>query len=303
MLLACHSVCPHSDADGLAAGALALAARGEDAAASVLLGRGATPFADDALPPERPVALLDWGVRRFEGAALFVDHHAPETAAGPGQIVLSGHGSRPPVSTAVLTGRLVAEPAPWVVAVGAVGDLGNEAWALPDLEGITKAPIRRLVPLINAPRRVPHGPVREALEVLRENPDARSALADPRVGMLRDARDEWRSGYAQALRVAPNVSEGVAIIEFSSPYQVHPLVAQAWSRRLAGNLVVAANHDYIPGKINFAVRGGSGDLRETLHSALPEEDGEFAHGHPQATGGSLTPEAFRMMVEALRRHT
>jgi single-stranded-DNA-specific exonuclease len=300
MLTACHVVCPHTDADGLAAGALALAARGEDAGAAVILARGATPFDDGALPAERPVALLDWGVRSFEGAALFIDHHAPETTGAGDQIVFSGHGADPPVSTAVLTGRLVFDPAPWVVAVGAVGDLGDGAWVLPELEGMTKAPVRRLVPLINAPRRLPDGPVREALGILLENPNARAALADPRINMLQDARDEWQSGYEQALHVAPVVSDGIALIEFSSRYQVHPLVAQAWSRRLAGNVVIAANHDYIPGKINFAVRAGSGDLRALLRSALPAEQGEFAHGHPRATGGSLTPEAFRRMIEALR---
>jgi single-stranded-DNA-specific exonuclease len=200
----------------------------------------------------------------------------------------------------VLTGRIVSDAAVWVVAVGAVGDLGDRAWVLPDLEGVQKTPIRKLVPLINAPRRLPRGPVHEALGILLENPDARAALVDPRIGVLRDARDEWRSGYALALRNAPNVSGGVALIEFSSPYQVHPLVAEAWSRRLAGNVVIAANRDYIPGGVNFAVRGGTEDLRTLLRSALPEEEGEFAHGHPRATGGSLTPKSFQRMVKALR---
>jgi single-stranded-DNA-specific exonuclease len=300
MLAACQVICPHTDADGLAAGALALAARGQDAGAALLLGRGASPFGEDALPGQRPVALLDWGVRSLDGAALFIDHHAPEATAAPDQIVLSGHGAHPPVSTSVLTGRLVPEPAPWVVAVGAVGDLGDAAWVLPELEGMTKAPVRRLVPLINAPRRLPEGPVREALQILRENADARAALADPRIKILEDARDEWQSGYQEALHIAPVVSEGVALVEFSSPYQVHPLVAQAWSRRLAGNVVIAANHDYIPGRVNFAIRGGTGDLRALLRSALPEEQGEFAHGHTRATGGSLAPDAFRRMIEALR---
>jgi single-stranded-DNA-specific exonuclease len=300
MLSACRFVCPHTDADGLAAGALALAARGEDAAASLLLARGATPFDPGVLPEQRPVALLDWGVRSFRGSALFIDHHVPEATASSGQIVVSAHGAEPPVSTSVLTGRLVSKPARWVVAVGAVGDLGDAAWALPQLDDMTKAPVRRLVPLINAPRRLPDGPVLQALEILLENADARAALADPRIGMLQDARDEWQSGYTEALHVAPTVSNGVASIEFSSPYQVHPLVAQAWTRRLAGNVVVAANHDYIPGRVNFAIRGGTGDLRALLKSALPEEKGEFAHGHPRATGGSLTPEAFRRMIVALR---
>jgi single-stranded-DNA-specific exonuclease len=301
MLLASSFVCPHTDADGLAAGALALHVRGEAASAARLLPRGATPFDPDPLPPARPAVILDWGIRPFRGAALFVDHHAPEAEPASDQLVISGYGAKPEVSSSVLTGRIVPDAAaPWVVAVGAVGDLGDRAWVLPDLAGVTRSHVRELVPLINAPRRLPDGPVREALEVLLENPHARAALADPRILLLRSARDEWRLGFKRALRIAPKIAGGVAVIEFSSPYQIHPLVAQTWSRRLAGNVVIAANLDYIPGKVNFAARGGSGDLRSLLRSALPEQEGEFAHGHDRATGGSITLEAFESMIKALR---
>jgi single-stranded-DNA-specific exonuclease len=303
MMLAARVVCPHTDADGLAAGALVLAARGEDATAATLLQRGETPFQEGRLPSDRPAAVLDWGIRAFPGQALFVDHHVPEAAPGPDQIVVSGFGIEPEVSSSVLAGRITNSAPAWVVAVGAVGDLGDRAWLLPDLAGITKTHVRKLVPLINSPRRLPRGPIREALAILVENPDARTALTDRRIRLLQDARDEWRSGLDSALRTAPNVQNGVAVIEFSSPYQIHPLVAQTWSRRLAGNVVIAANTDYLPGKVNFAVRGGSGDLRTLLRSALPEETGEFAHGHERATGGSLSPTNFRKMIDTLREQT
>ena len=39
-------IMPHTDADGLAAGAIALRERGQPAAAAVLLGRGVTPWRD-----------------------------------------------------------------------------------------------------------------------------------------------------------------------------------------------------------------------------------------------------------------
>jgi single-stranded-DNA-specific exonuclease len=300
MMSAARLVCPHTDADGLASGALALAAKGRDASAALLLGRGVTPFQEGAIPAPRPVALLDWGVREFHGEALFVDHHAPEAQPREGQLVVSGYGEEPEVSSSILTARIVPAPAAWVAAVGAVGDLGDRAWQLRELDGVPKGVVRKLVPLINAPRRLPDGPIFEALAILIDNPDARSALDDPRTRLLRDAKDEWRSGYQRALRVAPKVADGIAVIEFSSPYQVHPLVAQAWVQRLAGNIVIAANADYLPGKINFAVRGGSGDLRARLRAALPDEQGEFAHGHDRATGGSITPGAFESMVERLR---
>ena len=52
--------------------------------------------------------------------------------------------------------------------------------------------------------------------------------------------------------------------------------------------------------MNFAVRGGDlRDPRELLRAALPEQGGEFAHGHPRATGGSLEPPAFERLLAAL----
>jgi hypothetical protein len=50
-------------------------------------------------------------------------------------------------------------------------------------------------------------------------------------------------------------------VRFSSPFQLHPLAVLMWSRRLAPRLVVAANDGYLPGRVNFSIRGGEGDLR------------------------------------------
>jgi single-stranded-DNA-specific exonuclease len=293
-------VCPHTDADGLAAGAIALRARGEGASKAVLLGRGSTPFDPDALPAARPAAILDWGVRPFDGEALLVDHHFPEAEPARGQIVVSGYGRSPEVSTSVLMGEMVPSAPQWLVAVGAVGDLGDRAWHLDHLRGVTKSHIRKLVPLVNAPRRGPNGPVSTALEILVGATDARAALADPRIEILEDAKARWREAFAAALRIAPQVEAGLAVIRISSPYQIHPLVAQTWANRLAPDVVLVANADYIPGRVNFAVRGGSGDLRTKLREALPLQTGEFAHGHDRATGGSLPADKFEELVHALR---
>jgi hypothetical protein len=51
--------------------------------------------------------------------------------------------------------------------------------------------------------------------------------------------------------------------------------------------------------VNFSVRGGTGDLRRLLRDALPEAEGEFAHGHDRATGGSLDPEQFELLLRRL----
>ncbi|MDQ3867397.1 MAG: phosphoesterase, partial [Actinomycetota bacterium] len=158
---------------------------------------------------------------------------------------------------------------------------------------------RTLVPLVNAPRRVPDGRVRDALALLVEHDDLRAALADPRVAKLALAKERWTGAYRAVMRTAPVVGPDVALLRFSTPFQVHPLVATAWSRRLAPRLVVAANDGYLPGRVNFAVRGARGDLRRLLREALPEADGEFAHGHARATGGSLEPALFTELCRRL----
>jgi hypothetical protein len=152
---------------------------------------------------------------------------------------------------------------------------------------------------VNAPRRLPDGPVREALAVLVEAESTEAALADPRVRLLEDARAEWQSDHARVRTLPPRVGERAALIRFSSRYQLHPLVAAQWARRLAPRVVIAANDGYLPGRVNFAVRGGTGDLRGLLRAALPDVEGEFAHGHDRATGGSLPTEDFARLLAAL----
>jgi single-stranded DNA-specific DHH superfamily exonuclease len=243
---------------------------------------------------------LDWGVRLLHRPGIVVDHHAPEAEPRKGQIVVSGYGEQPATTTAALVRRLLSETPAWVAAVGVVGDLGNEGFSLPETAGAPRAAVRRLVPLVNAPRRLPDGPVRDALALLVESASAREALRDPRIKLLEEARAEWRSELARVRRTAPSVGRAIAVIRFTSPAQVHPLVATQWQKRLAPRPVIAANDGYLPGRVNFSVRGGEGDLRSLLRDALPELGGEFAHGHPRATGGSITPEQFEQLLSALR---
>jgi single-stranded-DNA-specific exonuclease len=297
-LLGARTVVPHTDADGLAAGALALRSRGEAAGAALLLRRGETPFGPDAPLPPGSVAVLDWGVRPLRRPGVVVDHHAPE-AELEDVVVLSGYGEAPETATAPLVRRLLPEEPPWLAAVGAVGDLGDAGFALPECAGAPRGLVRRLVPLVNAPRRLPDGPVSEALALLVESESPAAALADSRIASLEDARRAWRSEYDRVRRTAPVVGKTIALVRFSSPAQVHPLVATQWQRRLAPRIVLAANDGYLPGRVNFSVRGGEGDLREHLRRALPGVGGEFAHGHDRATGGSLVPEDFERLLEAL----
>jgi single-stranded-DNA-specific exonuclease len=289
---------PHTDADGLTAGAVALRGIGREVDV-VLLDRGQTPFGPHPPLPDGRAAVLDWGVRELAPAGLIVDHHVPETTPRPDQVLVSGHGEEPEVSTAVLMRRIVPEAPAWLAALGAFGDLGDRGLDLPECRPAPRGLVRRLAPLVNAPRRLRDGPIRTAFDLLADHDDPRDVLADPRISDLEAARDACREELARAMRTAPIVAEGIAVIRFRSPCQVHPLVATAWQRRLSPRVVLAANDDYLPGRVNFAVRGGTGDLRQLLQQALPNEPGEFAHGHPKATGGSLPPDRFEALLRAL----
>ncbi|MDP9400233.1 MAG: hypothetical protein M3P39_04630 [Actinomycetota bacterium] len=292
------AVVPHTDADGLAAGAIALRARGEGADTAVLLGRGQTPFAEHAPLLDGALAVLDWGMRPLGRPALIVDHHQPETAPREDQVFVSGYGEVPEVPTAALMRRVEPGQPAWLAAVGASGDLGADAFRLPEVAGAPKTAVRRLASLVNAPRRLPDGPVREALGVLVDAESPAEALADPRVAQLEEAKAAWKAEFDRVVRTAPRLGEGVALIRFASPCQVHPLVATTWARRLAPRAVMAANDDYLPGRVNFALRGGEGSLLTLLRDALPGVEGEVAHGHDRATGGSLPPEDFARLLRA-----
>lgn len=296
-VLAADAVCPHTDADGLSAGAIALRARGETADDAVLLEPGETPWGR-----QEHLAVLDQGVRPWpQGRGVVLDHHAPEAEdLGPDVLVVSAHGEDPEVSTAPLTKRVLPEGAVWLAALGAFGDLGPDGFKLPECQGAPKTAIRKLAPLVNAPRRVRGGPVRTALALLIEHQDARDALLDERIAVLEACKARWRASFDRAVRTAPAVGDEVAVVRFDEPCQVHPLVATTWQRRLKPRVVLAANDGWLPGRVNFAVRGGDRDLRAFLREALPEgKDHEFAHGHPQATGGSLPAPLFERLLERL----
>lgn len=295
-LLAADVVVPHTDADGLAAGAIALRARGEDASAARLFGRGENPW---TTPPPGTPALLDWGVRARRGPAVIVDHHAPEAEPAPDQPLLSGFGED--TSTSALMRRVLPDQPGWLAAVGAVGDLGDKGFTLPECAGAPKTAVRKLVPLVNAPRRGPGlDGVRTALALLVDHEDPKALLADPRVAELEAARDAWRAEWERVRRTAPQVGDRVALVRFSSAFQLHGLAAQMWAKRLAPRPVIAANDGYVDGRVHFSVRGGAGDLRALLREALPDFGGEFAHGHPRATGGAIAPDDFERLLAALR---
>lgn len=294
------AVIPHPDAGGLAAGVIALRARGESAQAAVLLEEGVTPFTPGAPLPPGPLAILGWGVRALDRPGLFVDHHAPEAAPREDQVVVHSYGAVPGTPTAALMRRIVPDGPAWLAAVGSLAELGDEAFHLPEAPERRQESVRRLCSLVDAPRRVHDGPVRTALAVLLDAEDARAALEDPRIGELEAAKRAWRAELDRVIGTEPIVGDGIALLRFSSPSRVHPQVATMWARRLAPRVVVAANDGWLPGRVSFAMRGGDGSLLALLRAALPEGfDGEAGHGIDHATGGSVAPEDFERVMDAL----
>ena len=118
---------------------------------------------------------------------------------------------------------------------------------------------------------------------------------------LEACRVEVNAELARVSRIAPQIRREVAIIRFSSAAQIHPLIATRWAERLAPKIVLAANDGFIPGRVNFALRSATPrDLLAFLRVLpLGHVEGEFANGHPRATGGSVPVSEFDRLLSVL----
>jgi hypothetical protein len=292
------AVVPHPGADGLAAGAIALRTRNERAQAATLVSTD--PFAPGAPLPEGPLAILDWGMRVLDRPALIVDHDLPEAAPREDQIVVCSYGEQPTVPTAALMRRVLPDAPAWLAAVGAVGEVGPAAFALPECDGAPQSTVRRLAGLVNAPRCCPDGPVRTALAVLVDHDDPADALLDRRIAELEDARREWKAEFERALEAVPDVGERVALVRCSSPCRIEGLLASTWARRLAPRIVIAAN-EHGDGPVRFAVHGGTTSLPAQLAAALAEVGGEVVTGQDRGSAGLVGAAGLLGLVAALGR--
>jgi len=79
------------------------------------------------------------------------------------------------------------------------------------------------------------------------------------------------------------------------------VIAQIWRTRLPKYIVIAANDGYLPGRVNFSARAASGtNVLEFLRGVdLPPGEGNFGHGHDQASGGSLPLARWNQFLQAL----
>jgi hypothetical protein len=240
---------------------------------------------------------------------LLVDHHQ-STEYPEGAMVLSSYGHEPIAPTSLLTYALVSPlvipgPLEWLAVLGTVADLGTAA-ALPSLKDALRRAGRKAVTeavaLLNAARRSSHFAASLALEVLMRAGSAADINEGrvPGVDALRDCRLEVQREVTRCAKTPPRFSGNVALLLFSSGAQIHPLVAVRWAQRLPDHIVIAANAGYLPGRVNFALRSREKrDLIAFLRGLGLPFEGEFARGHAQATGGSLSGREFLQFTEAL----
>ena len=311
------------DVDGLGAACVVADALAGREATFLTPPKGRNAFGDETaalVAATEPASLfiLDLGVapRPIAPGAptLLLDHHRPN-GDPPGATVLTGYGLDPVPTSSLLAWRVAGTPLnAWKANLGNRGDMGPAA---PDLDDARADPGRRSTKrafdaaksLLNAAKRSSDsdGAVPAAFRLLRAASSPQEVLdaIGPDAETLAAAQAEVKRELAEAKRVGPrfSASEPLALVRFSSPARVHPLIVQGWRSRLPKFAVIAANDGYLPGRVNFSMRANAGiDLLAILArhgAALGIDEPEYGHGHHAATGGSLTAETFERLIAAM----
>ena len=242
---------------------------------------------------------------------LVVDHHSA-TGGGPDAVLLVNGYDREPVAPSSVLAHVICRDLPgtensaWLAALGAIADVGTAAPFM-SLIGVQARGTAwsKAISLLNAARRAPEDDAETALRVLQRAAGVRDIvdLADPEVARLDGYRRAVQAEVARVARVPPRTYGDAAVLRFSSPAQVHPLIATRWSRRLSPAIVVAANEGFLSGRVNFAIRSHADvDLLQWLRGLpfTPSPGSEYGNGHPRATGGSLPLEDFERFMDVLR---
>ena len=317
----------HNDADGLSATVIfarALAGAGWNTQTRTL-GRGENPWSPEIsaeLETENRGGLIvtDLGLRagKIGPAGLpvaIVDHHVPQGFAGGAApnvetTVITGFGLDPIPTSSLLAFQCVSALGDntnllWLAALGMIGDMADkdfpELMAQAKPYGITA--LRDAASLVNAPRRAASGDSSAALALLMKADGPKEVLSGslPETAELLAAKEEVKAALEKAKRVPPKIVGDVALIQFSSPCQIHPLVAQSWRGRLKDKIVIAANTGYRPGWTHFAARTATGmDLIAFFAAHKPAgADEHYGGGHVQASGGALRPEQWKSFLGSI----
>lgn len=299
-----------SDADGVTAGVVwqrALERLGFGSAQRIIPDRERnawTPENRMRVAAAKPHALwvLDLGsqpVPVMEGVpTCFVDHHRPE-GVPLGDTLISAYRWEPIPNTSLLMHDLcqplidVAD-LDWIAAIGTMSDLGERApfdLLTAAKKKYTAKYLKEATTLINASRRASHYDPETAAQALLTHASPRELVESnaPTVEQLRVAHAEVKTALNEAKKAAPIFSGPVALIRINTPCQIHPLIAQIWRSRLPKYIVFAANYGYLPRRVNFSTRAAPGvNVLDFLRDLkLPAGEGNFGHGHDQASGGSL----------------
>lgn len=311
----------HHDADGLSSAAIlarALSAVGRRVDIRIV-GRAENPWSEEIRAELRQrntggLIVADLGVRsgvlRAGTPTVVLDHHVPQGTPA-GAVVISGFGMNPTPTSSLLAYRCAAALADvdhlvWLAALGIIGDAA-EAYGFQEMtqararHGVTV--LRSAAVLINQPRRSSSGDAQPALSLLLKANDPREIVSGehPETALLVAARDEVRRELARVRRTAPRVAGPVALVCFASACQIHPLIAQMWSARMKGRIVIAANTGFRPGWVHFAARAAEDvDLVQFLRErAPPGADAHYGGGHRRASGGALRLEQWNDFVRTL----
>lgn len=311
-----------SDADGVCAGVLwqrALERLGYANVRRIIPNRERNAWTDAnraLVQEEQPQALwvLDLGSQSHPVIAgvptCFIDHHRPEGVPS-GDTLISAYKWQPIPNTSLLMHELATplvdlSDLDWVAAIGTISDLGEKApfELLENARGKYKAKwLKEATTLVNAIRRASRYEPEVAARALLNHDGPRELVESESddVARLREAREEVKNALAEAKKAAPVFAGNVALIRVHSPCQIHPLIAQIWRTRLPKFIVIAANDAYIPGRVNFSARAAEGtNVLEFLRSIeLSGGDGQYGHGHDQASGGSLPVEIWNEFLDKL----
>ena len=316
-------VCLHdTDADGLTAGVLwqrAMERLGYTNALRVLPGRernawNAENRAKVAAANPQFLFVLDLGSQAVPVISsvptCFIDHHRPE-GIPPGDTLITAYSWDPIPCTSLLiyqiAGALVdLSDLDWVAAIGALSDLGDNA-PFPLIaeakKKYTAKYLKEATTIINAARRssryIPD--VAAGALLAYTNPKALVESDAPAVQELKATREEVAAALAEAKKAAPVFSGRVALVRIHSACVVHPLIAQIWRSRLPKYMVIVANDGYRPGQVHFSARSAAGiNILEFLRGIeIPGGEGDFGHGHDQASGGILPTDRWNALLAAL----
>ncbi|KAL7754228.1 hypothetical protein RI367_000209 [Sorochytrium milnesiophthora] len=267
--------------------------------------------------------------------ALVIDHHAAQKFPRNAQI-LSAYGHEPIATSALLTYMLctsmdssLAAHLSWLAILGTMGDLGTSVkWdppfpdLRPDIKRYGRTHFQKAVSLVNAPRRTPEFNVQAAWDVLgaASGPADIAQLRVSGADHLEQCRVRINDEVSRAGGVAPKFSADgrVAHVPLDSPFQIHPVIASRWCSRLKSaslQMIMVSNVGYNAPRVHFSCRvptlakndaASEVNLIRLLQQAAEDANiprdvlGEdFAKGHEQATGGSLSQEAWQLLLKAL----